>query len=214
MGCTMAKGQKYYVVWKGHKTGIFTSWDECSAQVTGYPGAKYKSFASRKAAEEAFRSDHKASDKGRQVSRPSQERPLKIGQPILTSYSVDASCIGNPGELEYRCVYTETRKEIFRQGPFEHGTNNVGEFLAIVHALALFKREGLALPIYSDSKNAIAWVHEKRCKTKLKLDEKNAELFRLIERAEKWLKENEYANQILKWKTEAWGENPADFGRK
>jgi ribonuclease HI len=205
--------KKFYVVWKGRQTGIFTSWEECSAQVTGHPDAEYKTFYSQEAAEEAFRDEYK-DYKGKRISSLSQQRLLEIGQPIPASYSVDASCIGNPGILEYRCVDNQTRREVFRQGPFENGTNNIGEFLGIVHALALFKKKGISLPIYSDSADAIGWVKDKRCKTRLARDERNSELFELIERAETWLRNNDYANDILKWETEAWGEIPADFGRK
>jgi len=207
----MAK--KFYVVWKGRKTGVFISWEDCSAQVTGYPDAEYKAFLSREVAEEAFRSEYEEY-KGKHIPILSQERLLEIGSPILSSYSVDASCSGNPGILEYRCVDNQTGREIFRQGPFENGTNNIGEFLAIVHALALFKKKGIDLPMYSDSVDAIGWVKDKKCKTRLTRDERNAKLFDLIERAETWLRNNDYANDILKWETEAWGEIPADFGRK
>jgi ribonuclease HI len=209
----MAGKQKYYVVWKGRKTGVFTSWEDCSAQVTGYPDAGYKAFSSREAAEQAFRGQYEEY-KGKHISGLSQERLLEIGQPILPSYSVDASCIGNPGRLEYRCVDNQTGRELFRQGLSEYGTNNIGEFLAIVHALALFKKKGISLPIYSDSIDAIGWVKDKKCKTRLARDERNAKLFDLIERAETRLWNNNYANNILKWETEAWGEIPADFGRK
>lgn len=208
----MAK-QKFYVVWKGRKTGVFSSWEECSAQVSGYPDAEYKSFASRQAAEEAFRGKY-TDYKGKHLSSLSPQRLREIGQPVLASYSVDAACSGNPGVLEYRCVHTQTRRQIFRQGPFENGTNNIGEFLAIVHALALFKKQNIALPIYSDSENAMAWVAQKKCRTKLKRDERNADLFERIAQAEKWLREHNYSNKVLKWETEAWGEIPADFGRK
>jgi len=205
--------KKFYVVWKGRKTGIFDSWEDCSAQVTGYPDAEYKAFPNREAAEEASSGQYEEY-KGRHVSSLSREHLVEIGQPILASYSVDASCIGNPGLLEYRCVDNQTGREVFRQGPFENGTNNIGEFLGIVHALALCKQKGLGLPIYSDSVNAINWIKSKQCKTKLARDERNAELFDLIERAETWLKNNDYTNDILKWETEAWGEIPADYGRK
>ena len=209
----MATKPKYYVVWKGRQTGLFASWEECSVQVTGYPDAQYKAFDSREMAEQALRGKYEDYE-GKFVSSLSQQRLLEIGPPLLASYAVDAACTGNPGPVEYRCVHTETRKEIFRQGPYEHGTNNVGEFLGLVHALALCKKKDLALPIYSDSESALAWVKDKKCKTELARDARNAELFDLIERAEKWLAENDYPNPILKWETEAWGENPADFGRK
>ncbi len=127
---------------------------------------------------------------------------------------MDASAIGNPGSVEYHCVHTTTRKELFRQGPYDNGTNNVGEFLAIVHALSLFKQRGWNVPIYSDSATAILWVRIKKCKTKLPRDEKNAPIFDLIARAEDWLQKNSYNTPVLKWETQAWGEIPADYGRK
>ena len=214
----MNKKPKYYVVWRGRKTGIFTSWEACSAQVSGYPNAKYKAFQSKAAAEKAFRNPYEKNF-GKYVPKLNLVLPFVKGKPIRDSYAVDAACSGNPGRLEYRCVQIHTRtgkgrREILREGPFVYGTNNIGEFLAIVHALMLFKKKGITQPIYSDSKNAITWVKHKKCKTKLTRDERNADLFRLIEKAEKWLKDNEYPNLILKWKTEDWGEIPADFGRK
>ena len=120
---------------------------------------------------------------------------------------------GNPGAMEYRGVHVASRQEIFHFGPM-YGTNNIGEFLAIVHGLALLKQKGFDMPIYSDSVNAINWIKQKKCKTKLPRDAKTEELFHLIERAEKWLRENTYTTRILKWETKQWGEIPADFGRK
>lgn len=208
----MAKKQKYYVVWKGRRTGVFSTWDECAAQVNGFPGAEFKSFETRAEAEEAARGRYEEY-RGRPAAA-SQERLLEVGPPLLESYAVDAACSGPPGPVEYRGVHTRTGQLLFQQGPFANGTNNIGEFLAIVHALALCRRQGLALPVYSDSENAILWVKQKRCNTRLARDGSNEELFALIERAERWLQENEYANPVLKWETEAWGQIPADYGRK
>ena len=92
--------------------------------------------------------------------------------------------------------------------------NNIGEFLALVHGLALLKKKKSSRIIYSDSKIAINWVKRKQCNTKLKRTKKNEALFELIDRALLWLKENEYRTIIVKWETKAWGEIPADFGRK
>ena len=39
--------KKYYVVWEGKKTGVFSSWDTVKKLVQGYEGAKYKSFFSK-----------------------------------------------------------------------------------------------------------------------------------------------------------------------
>jgi len=204
--------QKYYVVWKGRKTGIFTSWAECEKQVKGFVNAEYKAFGTLKEAESAYQSRYEAY-KGKSSSL-GKWKEASI-QPILPSVSVDAACSGSPGKLEYRGVHTESVKEIFRVGPFPDGTNNVGEFLAIVHALTWMMKHEKQIPIYSDSENAISWVYTGKCRTNLKHTSRNAPLFVMIRSAENWLAENELKdNSVLKWDTKLWGENPADFGRK
>jgi ribonuclease HI len=199
------------VVWKGRKTGVFSSWEACAAQVQGFTGAQYKSFTSRLAAEQALRGKY-AAHVGKPVS--SGEWLFTPHPPVAESVVVDAACSGSPGRLEYRGVDLRSGKEVFRKGPYENGTNNVGEFLAIVHALAMLEGQGSVLPVYSDSETAIAWVKAKKCNTDLAADETNAPLFELINRAEDWLAEHKTANPVLKWDTKAWGEIPADFNRK
>ena len=208
----MAK-KKYYVVWKGATPGVYPTWDECKAQVFGYEGAQYKSFSSLEEATKAYSNSpwkHLNSKK----SQLKHNTSLAEKEIIIKSIAVDAACSGNPGLMEYRGVYVADNTEIFRVGPFEDGTNNIGEFLAIVHALALLSKNSKSEPIYSDSVNAIKWVEKKKCNTKLKKTEKNIHVFDLINRAEKWLEHNSYPNKIIKWETKVWGEIPADFGRK
>jgi ribonuclease HI len=203
---------KYYVVWKGRKTGIFTVWAECEKQVKGFVGAQYKAFDSSQEAETAFLRKYdeykgKASTDGKWKTAGTQ--------PKLPSICVDAACNGSPGNLEYRGVITDSGEQIFHAGPYQQGTNNVGEFLAIVHALTWQFKHNSHAPIYSDSENAILWVATGVCKTKLKRSSKNALLFALIHSAENWLAENELPeDKVKKWDTAEWGENPADFGRK
>jgi ribonuclease HI len=207
----MAAKNRFYVVWKGRKRGVFDSWEECERQVKGFTGAEYKAFGSRAAAERAFRGDYqeyagKPSSSGQWLFAPEP--------PAARSYAVDAACSGSPGPVEYRCVQTGSGKEIFRQGPLPGGTNNVGEFLAIVHALSWLRQEGIEAPVYSDSETAIAWVRANKCKTGLPRSGLNAPLFERIARAETWLRDNPVHAAVLKWDTEAWGEIPADFNRK
>jgi len=204
--------QKYYVVWKGRKPGIYTSWAESEKQVKGFAGAQFKAFGSRPEAESAFQSVYEAF-KGKPASA-GKWRDASV-KPILPSICVDAACSGSPGVLEYRGVFTESGDQIFHFGPFPDGTNNVGEFLAIVHALTWMSKHNSPLPIYSDSENGISWVYQGRCKTNLKHTAKNAPLFAMIHSAENWLAENELDDDVvMKWNTDLWGENPADFGRK
>lgn len=209
----MPSKQKFYVVWKGRTPGVFASWAECSASVTGFAGAEYKSFESRAAAERAYRGAYE-DYKGKPVSSLSPQQLARIGRPTVPSLAVDAACSGSPGPLEYRCVETATGRELFRHGPFAQGTNNVGEFLALVEALQVSQQRGLDVPIYTDSANAISWVKAKQCRTRLARTSRNTELFARIAAAERWLADNPVRNRILKWETEAWGENPADYGRK
>jgi ribonuclease HI len=204
--------QKYYVIWKGRRTGIFTSWAECEKQVKGFVGAQYKAFGTLREAESALGSSYEAY-KGKPSSLGKwREASVK---PIIPSICVDAACSGSPGKLEYRGAYTESGKEFFHVGPFPDGTNNVGEFLAIVHALTWLAKHDKELTVYSDSENAISWVYTGECRTRLKHTGRNVPIFMLIRSAENWLAENELRdNAVLKWDTELWGEIPADFGRK
>lgn len=210
----MAK-KKYYVIWEGQKTGVFDSWNECAKNIKGYPNAKYKSFPTKNAAEQAFAGNY-YDYAGKTVNLSIQLEGLKENQPkpIFPSLAVDAAWNTSTGDMEYRGTDAQTAKEIFRQGPYFDGTNNVGEFLAIVHGLAYLKKKNSNLPIYTDSMTAISWVRKKRANTTLQKTSRNEILFELLERAEKWLKENTWKNQLLKWETKIWGEIPADFGRK
>lgn len=205
--------QKYYTVWEGRETGVFDDWESCKKQVQGHEHAKFMSFPSKDMANEAYRSNYW--DYVNKEKKDSVKKTLASGSNFIReSIAVDAACSGNPGKMEYRGVYVATGQQIFHVGPMEDGTNNIGEFLAIVHALALLKKENSALPVYSDSVNAMLWVKNKKCRTKLEKTPANAPVFDLITRAEKWLSENTYTTQIIKWETKEWGEIPADFGRK
>lgn len=201
---------KYYVVWSGKKTGIFTSWEECKQQVVGVKGAKYKSFSSREIAEEAYHQGPKFEIKQNKSAQLNESNATYI----KNSISVDAACSGNPGDMEYRGVYTKDGKELFHYGPAANGTNNIGEFLAIVHALALLKEKGSSLPIYSDSLIAIGWVRKKQVNTTIERGESTKTVWNMIDRALTWLNSNSYSNDLLKWETHLWGEIKADFGRK
>ncbi len=215
----MAKKQKYYVIWLGHVPGVYTTWPQAKQQVDGYKGAKYKSFPSRAQAEAAFDGGYRRylkqamSKKPAAASRSTSSPPSTTGI-LSNSISVDAACSGNPGKMEYQGVTTSGGKQLFHRA-FALGTNNIGEFLALVHALAFLKAQGRPeLPIYSDSKIAIGWVKKGKCKTTLARGARTEELYTYIEKAESWLKEHPVTNPVYKWKTKVWGEIPADFGRK
>ncbi len=210
----MAK-KKYYVIWEGHEPGIYDNWPEAKRQVNGYEGARYKSFKSKEEADDAYYGNSTdyigTKKKATTQTTVSANYDAEI---IWESIAVDAACSGNPGIMEYRGVDTKTGVEFFRLGPFKQGTNNVGEFLALVHGLAYLKQKNSTIPIYTDSRTAMAWVRNGKHKSSLKRSFVNDKLFVLMERAERWVKANTWENQIIKWETKRWGEIPADFGRK
>ena len=209
------KKNKFFVVWDGYNPGIYKSWEACQLQIKGYSKAKFKGFRSYEIAMKAFNEGFEGYwGKDQFFSSLSKEKLLAIGDPIKNSMTVDAACQGVPGIMEYKGVDFSTGKVVFLKGPYLDSTNNIGEYLALVHALALMKKTNDTRPIYSDSKIAISWIKKKRHNTNHKQSELNKDSFELLERADKWLQKNEYDNEILKWQTKAWGEIPADFGRK
>ncbi|MEI3613260.1 ribonuclease H [Pseudogracilibacillus sp. SO30301A] len=217
----MAK-KKYYVVWAGRKPGIYSTWTECQAQTNNFKQAKFKSFESREQAEKAYREGWEA-HWGNRSSQKALKNQLKKNEASNTStsneidynsISVDVGTRGNPGPVEYQGVDTRTGEVLFSYGPISKGTNNLGEFLAIVHALAYLNKIGSNKTIYTDSQNAMKWVREKKVSTTLKRDKTTAEIWHLIDRALDWLHTHSYENKILKWETKKWGEIKADYGRK
>lgn len=225
--------KKYYVVWRGTTPGIYENWEECALQVKGVKGAVYKSFKHRDEAERAFAAPpEQFVAKPGKAGKPSKPKAIMSGglqnppdyrhdtllplppEVKAEAWAVDAACSGNPGRMEYRGVDLQTGAELFHFGPV-FGTNNIGEFLAIVHGLALLKRQGLHRTIYSDSRNAQLWVRAGHCRTTLPRNAKTEQVHQLIARAEAWLAANEWSDTpLIKWRTEKWGEIPADFGRK
>ena len=206
---------KYYVVWRVHSPGIYTDWISAQKEIQGYPKPIYKIFGSKALAEKAFIEGPENYQGDYKKTRDLSETELKeIGQPLEIALCVDAAC-NNKGDFEYRGVWMHNKEEVFRIGPYQKGSNNIGEFLALVHALAYlkqFKEEKMKLiPIYSDSRIAMSWVKAKVCRTK---QIPTPAVKNLIQRAENWLKNNSFQNPILKWETKVWGEIPADFGRK
>ena len=204
--------KKFYVVRKWKKVWIFDSRDRCKENVNWFSDAKYKWFSSIEEAKLALQDWWEKYYEVKNITKKEKIRTEDI--PFFAeSIAVDAACSWNPGEMEYRWIDLQTWEEIFHE-KFKIGTNNIGEFLAVVHGLNYLWDDNRV--IYSDSRIAISRVNQWKCKTKINTDD-NEDFLRLlkaIENAEKWLKENWIKHKILKWDTEDWWEIPADFGRK
>ena len=172
--------------------------------------------------EKSNSSENKPTDKNKTSDKNNPEKPqqpkpkdvVKVPAFIRRALAVDGACEGNPGLGEYRGVYIETGEQVFHFGPVKGATNNIMEYLAIVHALAFLEKQNIVIPIYSDSVSAISWVRKGKANTTILPDETNQEVMTLIDRANLWLKTHSFRVNIIKWDTKAWGEIPADFGRK
>lgn len=210
--------RKFYVVWKGFSPGIYDSWEECKLQVTGFPGAEYKSFDSQEAATRAYRGDYKEQIqllRSIAMNRRETVNYEAIPDIIKDSIAVDGACSGNPGPMEYRGVDVMTGAEIFHVGPLADGTNNVAEYLALIHVLAFLKKtNNTETVVYSDSRTALSWLRNRGHKSKLARTKNNDKIFDMLARADKWIQSNVSYNRVIKWDTEKWGEIPADFDRK
>ncbi len=213
-----SKKKKYYVVWEGHSPGIYDTWEDCQDQINGYSGARFKSFDDLETATEAFRGDprdYTAVFRAIANNRPSVINYAAFPEIRLDAIAVDAACSRNPGPVEYRGVAVGSATEIFKVGPLEDGTNNIGEYLAIIHAAAMLANKGdTTTPIYSDSRTALSWIRNRRSKTTITPTGRNDRLLEILKRADIWIATHNIPNPLLKWNTEEWGEIPADFGRK
>lgn len=204
--------KKFYVVWKGRNPGIFSDWKEAENQVSGFPGAIFKSFSDLQEAEKAWKTGFLPETKKSKSFKKGESENFTLPQEGI---AVDAACNMKTGDAEYRGVNLKNNEVLFKGGPFKDATNNIVEFLAIVHALAYCKKYNLdSTPIYSDSQTALSWVAKGKSNTKKENTNHNSDVFNLILRAEDWLKKNKYHNPLIKWDTKIWGEIPADFGRK
>lgn len=217
--------KRYYAVFKGRHPGVYDDFNDAMEQVDDYPGALFKSYASAAEAAEAYRKGCVRSEReemGALLLNAQRNNIPEAGKPDymqfpeidLNGWAVDAACSGNPGRMEYRGVELMTGREIFHSEVFDKSTNNIGEFLAIVHALALMAKTGERHTIYSDSVTGMAWVRDRKVKTQLKRTPATEKSFKMMERALSWLNTHTYDVKIRKWNTDRWGEVPADFGRK
>lgn len=215
----MTSKRKFYVVWNGHSPGIYDSWEECKRQTEQFPGARYRAFDNQDAATRAFRGDpdeQKALLRSIAAHRNSETVNYEAIPQINTdSIAVDGACSKNPGPMEYQGVDVKTGACIFHVGPLEDGTNNVAEYLAIIHALAWLDRtDNRHTVVYSDSRTAMAWLRNRGHKSSLKPTPANTKIMDMLRRADIWIRTHINHNPVLKWDTESWGEIPADFNRK
>ncbi|MCM1153353.1 MAG: ribonuclease H family protein [Muribaculum sp.] len=231
----------FYTVFYGRNPGVYDNWSDALEQIENFPNARYKAFPSSEEATIAYRRQtrhQEVMELGRLIQNANERRKptpqtemnrynnspripaagapdyFSFPEIDLNAWAVDASCMGNPGVMEYRGVELLTGKELFRVGPFPDATNNIGEFLAIVHALALMFQKGEKHNIYSDSVSGMAWVRRKSVRTTLRETPRNRRIFELLGRALAWLNTHSLNVKVMKWETDVWGEIPADFGRK
>jgi ribonuclease HI len=216
----MAKN-KAYVVWAGVTPGVYNTWAECEAQTKGFAGAKFKGFPSKELANDAF-----AEKAGAHIGQAKAKSPVsapssQFKTPSIedsTYLTVDAAYSQKTKILEWRGVLVENgnETEVFRSHPYRNASANIGEFLSLIDGLEYLEANNLKMPIYSDSITAQAWVRKKRHNSNV---DTSPNLIAMLDRADRLLQDGIYEKdksniQIKDWPSKAWGEIPADFGRK
>jgi len=138
---------------------------------------------------------------------------------------VDASCLpvrdSIPtdgyfhGVVEWQAVDLVSGQTIHASRPYEYGNINLAEFIAIVDALSLLHANGnTSTPVYSDSLTAIAWVKNRKMKTRHPRTGNAYRIMGLADASMDWLLDTKPMNPVRFWDNVLWGENPADYGRK
>ena len=158
----MTKKKKFYAVARGRRPGVYTAWfgaNGAEAQVSGYPGARYKGFATRREAESFIESggastaDREKSNRGpsKQNRRdPVGDRPADGTVALYT----DGGALGNPGPGGYGVVLIKGDERTELSGGFRCTTNNRMELMACIVGLAALA-EPSRVTLTSDSKYVV-----------------------------------------------------------
>jgi ribonuclease HI len=162
-GIELAK--KFYVVWAGRKTGVFTDWPTTHGYVDKFPGAKFKSFNSHAEADAAFRAGKPASVSRRPKAAGASTASRSRVHTATTGLQIycDGACEPNPGNAGSGiAVYREGKLEQLWYGLYNpNGTNNTAELNALHHALLIAQEAvapGETAQILCDSTYAINCV--------------------------------------------------------
>ncbi|WP_129646253.1 ribonuclease H1 domain-containing protein [Peristeroidobacter agariperforans] len=154
--------QKFYVVWAGRQTGVFTDWATTHRQVDRFAGARYKSFATRAEAERAFAGGAPRSTFVRRAAnKPSEQASVQAGpSPFDLQIYCDGACDPNPGRAgSGLAVYRNGELAQLWHGLYNPaGTNNIAELNALHRALEMAETaisSGLTVQILCDSTYAI-----------------------------------------------------------
>ena len=143
----MAK--KFYAVKRGRKTGLFTVWAECAAQVKGFQGAVYKGFMT----EDEARAWLGGADARTEQPRAAAEMAAPSAPDADYIIHTDGSCLRNPGGAGGWAAVIETAATGAveeKSGGDPETTNNRMELTAALMALSAVP-EGARVALYTDS---------------------------------------------------------------
>ena len=143
----MAK--KFYAVKRGRKTGLYTVWAECAAQVKGFQGAVYKGFMT----EDEARAWLGGADARTEQPRAAAEMAAPSAPDADYIIHTDGSCLRNPGGAGGWAAVIETAATGAveeKSGGDPETTNNRMELTAALMALSAVP-EGARVALYTDS---------------------------------------------------------------
>ncbi len=148
----MAKPKKYYAVAQGRTPGIYTTWfgpGGAEEQISGFTGARYKGFSTRREAEQWLQDPSSATAAKKRERR---DELSADGNPPLHAVVIytDGGCLGNPGPGGYGAVILEGEKRTEISQGFQRTTNNRMELMACIMALESLKTPSDVV-LHSDS---------------------------------------------------------------
>lgn len=139
----------FYAVKAGRSPGIYHTWEECKAQVDGYPKAAYKKFATESAARE-FIAGSPPPNNTAQTTKPkvAKPRPSLVSPQESSDYNddsiiiyTDGSCLKNPGGPGGYATVIQLGKSVKELcGSEPSTTNNRMEMKAAIEALRFFDK--------------------------------------------------------------------------
>ena len=192
----MKTNKPYYVVWQGHRPGVYDTWTECKAQITGFDRPQYKKFSTRYQAFHAYQKGSSYRENLRASDLPVFEK-----KSILINASTDTQ----RNLTSYYGLYLNSNRRMF-SNTISSADKRIGLFLAAVKALSILHKHRTLLPVYTESLEIISAVKDKRF-VALNPQAESAKVNLYVRVALAWL-EKHPPPPLLHWNAAYWGELP------
>ncbi len=201
-----------YAVLEGRVPGVYDTWNECSAQVTGYSGAIFKGHICHSSARYEFRLHQRRKIAKFKIRTTPLAKKKKVSTLPTSEYIVAGASYDRFNDtLTYRVVMGGTNETLFESEVYSGGNQSLGEYLALIEALK-WVRENYKhdIPVLSNSMSAIIWIENKAYKGSLGIHDMDSDLYLELKKAKEYLSDMcqdgyKYSLNTLKWNNKLLG---------